>query len=155
MDSSSGLTFKKVLLVGIGAAFVCTVVVAGAFVYLNKKTAAGIQRNVILDDITSTSSAEDLGPREGGIFTRMGILNPPLIEEPPKPVATPTPEIVATTTIVKAAPVVKPKPKPKPQPVIEEDTSNTDVTVDDGGDVTTEDPVVEDNSVPVQDNPGI
>ena len=160
MDSSQGVTFKKVLMVGITAALVCVVIVGGVFIYLNKKTAAGIQKNVILDEINSTNPAEDLGPREGGIFTRMGVINPPFIEEPPKPVATPTPE-VATTTVVKAAPVIKPKPKPKPQPVYQEDdTSDTDVTTEDptavdDSEVTTDDVVVEDNSVPVQDNPGI
>lgn len=156
MDASSGLAFKKVLMMGIVAALVCTVVVAGVFAYLNKKTASGIQKNVILDDINSSSALDDLGPREGGIFTRMGIINQPYIEEPAKEVA--TTEVATTTEPVKviATPVVKPKPKPKP--VVEEgdieEVSADDPIVDDS-EVSVDDTVIEDNSFDVQDNPGI
>jgi hypothetical protein len=155
MDASQGLTFKKVLIMGIGAGLICTVIVAGGFVYLNKKTAEGIHKNVILDDINSSSTPDDLGPREGGTFTRMGIINPPYIEEPVKVVATTTPQIATTTVVATTTPVVKPKPKPKPV-VIEENTDEVnadDPTVDDT-EVSTDDAVIEDNNVDVQDNPG-
>ncbi len=163
MDSTQGVTFKKVLMIGISAALVCVVVVGGAIIYLNNKTASGIQKNVILDDVNSSSTYEDLGPREGGVFTRMGIINPPFIEETVKRVVATTTPAIATTTVTKATttPVVKPKPKPKPKPepeIIEDDSSTEvsadDVTVDDS-EVTVDDEVIEDNSVDVQDNPGI
>ncbi len=162
MDSNQGVTLQKVLMMGISAALVCAVVIGGVFIYLNKETAAGIKKSSLLDDINSSSTIDDLGPREGGVFTRMGVINQPFIEEPVKPVvATPTPAVVATTTIAKPAPapVVKPKPKPKPVVVEEEIDDTTEVSVDDfvedDSEVTTDDEVIEDNGVDVVDNPGI
>ncbi len=152
MDATSGLTLKKVVIMGIIAAVVCTVVVAGVFSYLNNKTASGIQRNIILDDINASSSEDNLGPREGGSFTRMGIINQPEIDEPIVIVET-TP-VEATTTKV----VEKPKPKvtkPAPKPVEEEyeEYEDEEYFVEDYGGEDEE--VIEDNDVEVVDNPGV